>query len=801
MSFGQLHGNKKRNTTLPSHPKPIVECFPNSYQQAAAAQCTRSFPANKRLKGPDGEVILADPFGEDDDFTQDDLEEIDILASQAYTVLDNVTEKSTETGVPGVASCDKSVGQETATLMFYKSSDRSATADLQNATNAEKPRSSPYTTASDDLRSYCTKLEQKVKETEEHVLMKMGEIKVLRDSLRQLEQEHDFQKRSQLLVEKEKMQSQYEKEKELLKKVQSLQSELQFKDAEMNELKSKLQNCERWTKSLLPSTSKNSPRRSPSRVLRSESLTSIQGICSPFPTKESFKCVEAHIKPTPTKPQSTSSGPTVSQDYRNILHVGSCDMKSFSSSVSAQELSFYRLHEGVVLLSILHQLSQSTSSFEIGHLLTSTPNSPSKHFFNVSSITTREGSVGNESCPTIPLHLVNLQSLAVSGLHMLALEQGKATSTEGAVHVLPLLQFYIDMYYEALKPGKTCAEKSFTSSSTSLERQECFASEDFLLKLENSVVAALTVLLQLVSHSKDVLHCLLSLESKEETLENNFIAKESKVTSVKRAKEESLHPLFERLFEFVSFPPSSGTFKESTMLLSLNILNTLAENASQDQLLRFKYFLKGPAMLHVLSQDSSCHVASLTVRLLTATVDHEELAKELCLHADLCPLIALYTYAASRPDKSALEKSWLQLELEVVKLLMKLCTHNTATCNSLIQSSCQCSSEVVKTIIVILHRQWLVIKMHERTSQFHEGFWTSPCIQLIRQGLLLLHYLFQRDKNFPDHCLDVMHLYDQFILGVRDTFNKIPQLMDSEDMALEEMCPPDIEDKEKDPGL
>uniref|UniRef100_A0A3B5M624 Uncharacterized protein n=1 Tax=Xiphophorus couchianus TaxID=32473 RepID=A0A3B5M624_9TELE len=46
-------------------------------------------PPTKRLKGLNQDVVTAvasdDPFGDDEEFTQDDLDEIDIIASQAFT--------------------------------------------------------------------------------------------------------------------------------------------------------------------------------------------------------------------------------------------------------------------------------------------------------------------------------------------------------------------------------------------------------------------------------------------------------------------------------------------------------------------------------------------------------------------------------------------------------------------------------------------------------------------------------------------------------------------------------------------
>lgn len=45
-----------------------------------------AYPPSKRQRGIDsGDPAGTDAFGDDEDFTQDDLEEIDIIASQAIT--------------------------------------------------------------------------------------------------------------------------------------------------------------------------------------------------------------------------------------------------------------------------------------------------------------------------------------------------------------------------------------------------------------------------------------------------------------------------------------------------------------------------------------------------------------------------------------------------------------------------------------------------------------------------------------------------------------------------------------------
>lgn len=61
-----------------------------------------------------------------------------------------------------------------------------------------------------------------LKEVEEQILMKNGEIRVLRDSLRLANQEKEQQRQAHLELERDRAHIQSEKEKELSKKVCSL---------------------------------------------------------------------------------------------------------------------------------------------------------------------------------------------------------------------------------------------------------------------------------------------------------------------------------------------------------------------------------------------------------------------------------------------------------------------------------------------------------------------------------------------------------------------------------------------------
>lgn len=65
------------------------------------------------------------------------------------------------------------------------------------------------------MESICLQL----KEMQDEILTKKGEIKILRDSMQQMEYAMEEQKRSYMLLEQQKSQTLSEKEKEFSKKV------------------------------------------------------------------------------------------------------------------------------------------------------------------------------------------------------------------------------------------------------------------------------------------------------------------------------------------------------------------------------------------------------------------------------------------------------------------------------------------------------------------------------------------------------------------------------------------------------
>lgn len=82
-----------------------------------------NYPPTKRLRGLNQDIATGvafdDPFGDDDSFTQDDLDEIDIIASQAFTT-------ATSSG-PGSKPEAKTVESSAGSAAQSRSSSRTTT--------------------------------------------------------------------------------------------------------------------------------------------------------------------------------------------------------------------------------------------------------------------------------------------------------------------------------------------------------------------------------------------------------------------------------------------------------------------------------------------------------------------------------------------------------------------------------------------------------------------------------------------------------------------------------------------------
>ncbi|KAM6062162.1 ATR-interacting protein [Chlamydotis macqueenii] len=777
----------------------------------------KGFPPHKRPKssgaaGPDEGP--GDPFGDHDDFTADELEEIDILASQALS--------------EGAAAPRPSLPKDAWAASGAGSAQRRAAAAAREEATGISTEDSLVRDAFqfEVLQTQHEEIKQKLKEMQDEILTKNGEIKILRDSMQQMEYAMEEQKRSYMLLEQQKSQTLNEKEKEFSKKLLSLQSELQFKDAEMNELRTRLQNCER-NKHITQAVLMPSPKKNFAIQVKSERCSPQPGKRS-FPTKESFNA-EMSTRPSCSSGSWIAPSTSIKEDgkitHPEVLSVRHEAMgkNGFYNSVRKRNT------QGSILLNaLMKQPIVPGSLLGLCHLLSSNseplpgavlqPNYLDMKSTQLpSSRTTQE-----DISPLISLR--EAQKLAVTGLNLIAMDEGLSEGSltesqreflhfthckiQGAVLLLPLVEHHIGAYCQAVQLSDksingSCGSHSAVSSRTCTNTVS--SKEDFRLSLEETTVVSLGILYNLAFYSWDVVQTLLSTEvekisaagyeqvskmDKKVLCDNQCDDKEDTRTQggLPVAPQDAQCSLFKKLLQVLAFSAARGFQTDSILSQSLKVLVKLAEKSTMDLLINFQHLLNSQILLRCLCPETPLPAVLLTVRLLSILAQHHMLVAQLCSHSDTCLLLALYMYITSRPDKSASEMLWLQLEQEAVRLLTR-----RMRCSSpavlLPGTDCQCSLEVVKALIIMLHRQWMKIRRSENSLCTYK----EKIIQFLRDTVLLLHSLSQKDKLFHEHCLEVLHQYDQAMPGIRALLKKTQKLSAYEELILDELYTPEPE--------
>ncbi|KFM05005.1 ATR-interacting protein, partial [Aptenodytes forsteri] len=653
------------------------------------------------------------------------------------------------------------------------------------------------------LQTQHEEIKQKLKEMQDEILTKNGEIKILRDSMQQMEYAMEEQKRSYMLLEQQKSQTLSEKEKEFSKKLLSLQSELQFKDAEMNELRTRLQNCER-NKHVTQMVLTPSPKKNFAIQVKSEG-------CSPQPGKRSFPTKESFGAEMSTRPSCSSGNliaPTTSIKEALYIRLIFSNINfllwlMLQLMVKLLQRQLCILSGSILLNALMKQPIVPGSLLGLCHLLSSNSEPLPGAVLQPNGLDTKSTQLPSsrtaqeEIAPLVSLR--EAQKLAITGLNLIAMDEGlsEGSPTEsrreflhltrckirGAVHLLPLVEHHIGAYCQAVQLADkslngSCGNHSAASSRTNTNMVS--SKEDFRLSLEETTVISLGILYYLVFYSWDVVHTLLSTEVEKSSaagdeqvskMDKNALCDNKEDTRTQGGlpvppqdapnNDRAQHSLFKKLLQVLAFSAARGSQTDSILNQSLKVLVKLAENSTMDLLINFQHLLSSQILLRCLCPETPLPAVLLTVRLLSILAQHHMVVAQLCSRSDTCLLLALYMYITSRPDKSASEMLWLQLEQETVRLLTR-CMRCSSPAVLLPGTDCQCNLEVVKALIIMLHRQWMKIRRSENSLCAYK----EQIIQFLRDAVLLLHSLSQKDKLFHEHCLEVLHQYDQAMPGI-----------------------------------
>lgn len=207
--------------------------------------------------------------------------------------------------------------------------------------------------------------------------------------------------------------------------------------------------------------------------------------------------------------------------------------------------------------------------------------------------------------PFSPSALREAQNLAFTGLNLVARTESSHDGDmagrrvfplhqlPGAVHLLPLVQFFIGLHCQALQdlapakksgaPGDSATHTSCMSSGVETSPED---------SIHGFSVASLSILQNLVCHSGAVVCLLLSgMGTEAAAREGNLVQTCADTISASRedAHDQNQHPLLKMLLQLMAFSSTtSGHFQASVLGQCLKVLVKLAENASSDLLPRYK---------------------------------------------------------------------------------------------------------------------------------------------------------------------------------------------------------------------
>ncbi|XP_059186162.1 ATR-interacting protein isoform X2 [Centropristis striata] len=773
-------------------------------------------PPTKRLRGLNQDVVMAvafddDPFGDDKDFTQDDLDEIDIIASQAATSDPTLGHGSKPGSKPmelargstrlSSAGHSKSVSRTTTNQSrenmfgFGSSSNSRGNAGIPSS-EALSNRQQQFGSGREDsyslLEAQHAELKRKLKEVEEEIVLKSGEIRVLRDSLKGAQQEKEAQRQNQILLETQRQKEHSDREKELNKKVQSLQSELQFKEAEINEIKTKLHSSDK-NKTASP-LMRNSPK-----VLSSvNSSSSSSPTANGFITKETFGApFLSRSTPVKTRKEDRGSSSSRSGDRHETSRPDPF------LSVRPAHLQ----HRGGILLGLLLQQPLSPSSLGLSHLLSMSltdihlTNSTSAGFL-LHSDPAAGVSGGGGGPPRAALSPV--QSLAVTGLNMLsqnrpaaATSDGNKRSCPGAVLLLPLLDLHLTQLCKVLDSLRSTSAVGSGSNSTAACSPPARRLEEACLtgfSVEDTGLAALRLLYLLLANSDEVVEAVLSKESQSGVTDKKT---EHSAAAGALCSQNALLQSVLRLCE--AGLSGGGSQNDELVLNAMKTLCVLIERSPHTHADRLQCVLQ--VVCVCLSADCRLQTVSGSVSVLTSMSDHQTLSQQLCSQHDPCIFLKLFQFIRTRPDNQATHTDWILLDLQVVRLLSRLMTQRAESWTSSPHSTCQCYTELVQMVVIVFHRQWLDLRgsqdvtdstglasPSQKCPTSSVPWWRGATSSLLRECLLLLHWLLLHHGSYSESCRPLLHMYDQVIPAVRDTLRKIPELSESEELALEEIC-------------
>ncbi|XP_033745563.1 ATR-interacting protein-like [Pecten maximus] len=252
----------------------------------------------------------------------------------------------------------------------------------------------------------------------------------------------------------------------------------------------------------------------------------------------------------------------------------------------------------------------------------------------------------------------------------------------------------------------------------------------------------------------------------------NFDTSISSSGSCSRSQVSDLEDIYllRKIFSLAN--PGQGAHKYSVRVVerALDILTVLATHLSEDQVPQLLPLLHSSVLANCIDCESDRSVVVRGMKLLTALVKFNSFVSSLYVGPDGCLLCLLYNVCSGTMVKVSSEYC-LQASIQLFHCLYNIISVHKGGAVLLLQSDCRCSVQVIRTVVVVLHRLLLLYEEGEKDGLGSEG--QENLLVQLRQGLLLLHALYQRDDHFAEHHYLVEHQYVRLITGLTTVFKRL----------------------------
>ncbi|XP_035676818.1 ATR-interacting protein-like [Branchiostoma floridae] len=214
-------------------------------------------------------------------------------------------------------------------------------------------------------------------------------------------------------------------------------------------------------------------------------------------------------------------------------------------------------------------------------------------------------------------------------------------------------------------------------------------------------------------------------------------------------------------------------------MATLEVLTALASSCDKKDLDNFKPLFSDSLLPSCLTEDCDVMIVTLCAQLLVSLTPCTALVSSFCTQTESCPLLNMY-YHGERQGGATVQQ-WVAMQQQVVRLLSTVVSTHPGGTTLLVKSDCQCSMEVVRSLVIMLYRAVSEVLEGRDTSSAREH------LQLLRSGTLVLHHLSLHDPLYGEHHAAVEHQYTRLVHGLKRVFSKLTDVRENEEIAVHDL--------------